>query len=252
MRFDSRTALITGSSEGIGYAIAAALVAEGAQVVLTGRREKALAEAAGALGPAAAWISGDIADPETAHRAVDHAERQFGGLDLLVCNAGILIPGVVFAQPMDEVNRVIDVNLRGTIATVAAAAPALAKQSGAAIAVISSSIGRKPGPGTGVYGATKAALQYLVPTWASELGPMGIRVNGVCAGITETPGFRAGAAAIPGLEEGVVATNVIKRIATADEVAAPVLTLLDSAGAGFVTGSIWDIDGGFGLGAQHA
>lgn len=249
MRFDGKTALITGSSEGIGYAIAAALVAEGAQVVLTGRREKELAEAAGTLG--AAWISGDIADPDTAHRAVDHAVEQFGGLDLLVCNAGILIPGVIIAQPMEEVNRIIDVNLRGTIATVAAAAPALAKQTGSSIAVISSSIGRRPGPGTGVYGATKAALQYLVPTWASELGPMGIRVNGVCAGITETPGFRAGAEAIPGLEEGVVATNIIKRIATADEVAAPVLTLLDSAGAGFVTGSIWDIDGGYGLGAHH-
>ncbi|MFD3705107.1 SDR family NAD(P)-dependent oxidoreductase [Nocardia sp. NPDC058658] len=249
MRFEGKTALITGSSEGIGYAIAAALVAEGATVVLTGRREKELAEAAGTLD--AAWISGDIADPDTAHRAVDHAVAQFGGLDLLVCNAGILIPGVIFAQPMDEVNRIIDVNLRGTIATVAAAAPVLAKQAGSSIAVISSSIGRKPGPGTGIYGATKAALQYLVPTWASELGPMGIRVNGVCAGITETPGFRAGAEAIPGLEEGVVATNVIKRIATAAEVAAPVLTLLDSAGAGFVTGSIWDIDGGYGLGAHH-
>ncbi|MFD6450279.1 SDR family NAD(P)-dependent oxidoreductase [Nocardia sp. NPDC055165] len=249
MRFEGKTALITGSSEGIGYAIAAALVAEGAKVVLTGRREKELAEAADTLG--AAWISGDIADPDTAHHAVDHAVEQFGGLDLLVCNAGILIPGAIFAQPMAEVNRIIDVNLRGTIATVAAAVPALAKQTGSSIAVISSAIGRKPGPGTGIYGATKAALQYLVPTWASELGPRGIRVNGVCAGITETPGFRAGAEAIAGLEEGVVATNVIKRIATADEVAAPVLTLLDSAGAGFVTGSIWDIDGGYGLGAHH-
>ncbi|MRH90097.1 SDR family oxidoreductase [Nocardia sp. SYP-A9097] len=251
MRFDGKTALITGSSEGIGYAIAAALVAAGARVVLTARREAALESAVARLGSAASWVSGDISDPETARRAVDHALQTGDSLDLVVCNAGILIPGVVFAQPMAEVDRIIGVNLRGTIATVAAAVPALAKQPSSAIVVISSSIGRKPGPGTGIYGATKAALHYLVPTWASELGPMGIRVNGVCAGITETPGFRAGAAAIPGLEEGVLATNLIKRIATAEEVAGPVLTLLDSGSGGFVTGSVWDIDGGYGLGGQH-
>ncbi|MFF0488287.1 SDR family NAD(P)-dependent oxidoreductase [Nocardia sp. NPDC004068] len=252
MRFEDKTALVTGSSEGIGYAIAAALVSEGARVVLTARRERPLAEAAERLGPATGWISGDISDPDTARRAVDHALHTRDGLDLVVCNAGILIPGTILTQPMAEVDRIIDVNLRGTIATVAASAPVLAKAPAPAIVVISSSIGRKPGPGTGIYGATKAALHYLVPTWATELAHMNIRVNGVCAGITETPGFRAGAAAIPGLEAGVVATNLIKRIATADEVAAPVLTLLDSGGGGFVTGSIWDIDGGYGLGGHHA
>ncbi|MGW4249886.1 SDR family NAD(P)-dependent oxidoreductase, partial [Nocardia sp. NPDC004722] len=234
MRFEGKTALITGSSEGIGFAIAAALVAEGAKVILTARREAALTAAVGRLGAGASWSSGDISAPEAARRAVDHALQIGDSLDLVVCNAGILIPGVVFAQPMEEVDRVIDVNLRGTIATVAAAAPALAKQPSSAIVVISSSIGRKPAPGTGIYGATKAALHYLVPTWASELGPMGIRVNAVCAGITETPGFRAGAEAIPGLEQAVLATNVVKRIATAEEVAGPVLTLLDSAASGFV------------------
>lgn len=252
MRFDGRTALVTGASEGIGNAIAAALVAEGARVVLVARREQALADAARRLGSSAAWISGDIADPETSERAVEHAVRMFGGLDLLVCNAGILIPGLVTRQPLAEVDQIIGVNLRGTIATVAAAAPALGKRDDSAIVVVSSSIGRRPAAGTGVYGATKAALHYLVPTWAIELAPAGVRVNGVCAGITETPGLRAGAEAMPGMEAGVVATNLVKRLATAEEIATPVLTLLHSGSAAFVTGSIWDIDGGFGRGNGHA
>jgi NAD(P)-dependent dehydrogenase (short-subunit alcohol dehydrogenase family) len=245
MRFDSKTAIVTGASEGIGYAIAEALVAEGAHVVLTARREAALADAVRRLGPAASYVAGDMADPETSERAVAHAVQTHGSVDLLVCNAGILIPGAVAHQPQDEVDRVISVNLSGTIASVRAANSALAKQDSTAVVVISSSIGREPTAGMGVYGATKAALHYLVPTWAVELAPAGIRVNGLCIGITDTPGLRAAAGAMPGLTEMVIATNLIKRIAAPSEVAGPVLTLLDDRSSGFVTGSVWDIDGGF-------
>jgi NAD(P)-dependent dehydrogenase (short-subunit alcohol dehydrogenase family) len=245
MRFAGKTAIVTGASEGIGFAIAEALVAEGAGVVLTARREPALARAAGRLGPAASTVAGDITDAGTARRAVAHAVDHHGGLDLLVCNAGILIPGPVAEQPAAEVEQVINTNLVGTISCVRAASPALAERDHAAIVVISSSIGRQPTPGMGVYGATKAALHYLVPTWAAELAPAGIRVNGLCAGITDTPGLRAGARTIPGLTDMVIATNLIKRIASAREVATPVLTLLDEHTSGYVTGSVWDIDGGF-------
>lgn len=250
--FNGKTALVTGASAGIGFAIAEALVAGGALVVLTGRRESALVDAVGRLGPQASYVAGDMAEADTSERAVDHAVQRHGGLDMLVCNAGIMIPGGVERQPMAEVDRVIDVNLRGTISCVCAAAPALEKQHNAAVVVISSSIGRHPAAGLGVYGATKAALHYLVPTWAIELAPAGVRVNGVCAGITDTPGLRAGAAAMPGMAEGVVATNLIKRIAGADEIAWPVLTLLDHTRTSFVTGSVWDVDGGYRRGSDDA
>jgi NAD(P)-dependent dehydrogenase (short-subunit alcohol dehydrogenase family) len=245
MRFHGKTAVVTGGSEGIGYAIAAGLVAEGANVVLTARREPALAEAARRLGPAASYVAGDVATVVAAERAVGHAVDSLGGLDLLVCNAATLLPGALVQQPLSEVDRVIAVNLRGTIAFMSVAAPALAARPGAAAVIISSSIGRQPAPGLGIYGATKAALHYLVPTWATELAPLGIRVNAVCAGITATPGLDAAAQVMPGLEEAVVGTNLVKRIATTKEVAAPVLTLLDSSASGYVTGSIWDIDGGY-------
>ncbi|HEY0640409.1 MAG TPA: SDR family oxidoreductase [Pseudonocardiaceae bacterium] len=245
LRFEGRTALVTGASKGIGFSIAEALAGEGAQVVLTGRQESTLAAAAALLGPRVSYVVGDMADPRTSERAVAHAVQVYGGLDLLVCNAGILIPGTVTHQPPAEVDRLISVNLRGTIACVQAAGPALAEHGDAAIVVITSSIGRRAAAGMGVYGATKAALHYLVPTWAIELSALGIRVNGLCAGITDTPGLRMGAEAIPGLKDMVIATNLIKRIATAEEIAQPVMTLLDSASSGYVTGSIWDVDGGF-------
>ncbi|WP_369250099.1 SDR family NAD(P)-dependent oxidoreductase [Streptomyces sp. R41] len=245
MAVAGKTALVTGASEGIGFSIAAALIEAGAHVVLTARRQAPLAAAAERLGPWATWVAGDTADAESAQRAVDHAVDVHGGLDLLVCNAGILIPGALAQQPLSEVDRVITVNLRGTIATMNAAVPAMAERPGASAVVVSSSIGRLPTPGMGIYGATKAALHYLVPTWSIELAPLGIRVNAVCAGITDTPGLRLGAQHIPGLEDSVIATNLIKRIATADEIARPAVTLLDSDVSGYVTGSVWDIDGGF-------
>ncbi|MGY6026921.1 SDR family NAD(P)-dependent oxidoreductase [Streptomyces spinosirectus] len=245
MAIAGKSALVTGAGQGIGWSIARALVAAGANVVITARREGPLKEAADRLGPAASWVAGDMADETTAEAAVAHAGARHGGLDLVVCNAGILIPGILTEQGMTEVDQVIGVNLRGTIALMRAAAPALAGRSGASAVVVSSSLGRRPTAGMGVYGATKAALHHLVPTWAIELAPQGIRVNAVCAGITDTPGLRAGAARVPGLEQAVIGTNLIKRLATADEIAHPVLTLLDPDVSGYVTGSVWDIDGGF-------
>jgi 3-oxoacyl-[acyl-carrier protein] reductase len=245
MAITGKVALVTGASEGIGYAVAQALVSAGAHVVLTARREGPLRAAVDRLGPSASWISGDMADQDTARRAVEHATSRHGGLDLVVANAGILIPGLLMTQPIEEVDRVLMVNLHGTIALMGAAAPALTTRPESAVVVISSSIGRSALAGMGAYGATKAALHYLVPTWAIELAPLGTRVNAVCAGMTDTPGLRAGADAIPGLREAMIGTNLIKRIASAQEVAATVLTLLDSSVSGYVTGSIWDIDGGY-------
>lgn len=244
MALEGKIAIITGASEGIGFAIAEALVNVGAQVILTARREGPLRAAAERLGASASSVTGDMAGPDTARHVVDYVLDRYDGLDLVVANAGVLLPGTLVQQPMAEVDRVLMVNLRGTIALMSAAAPAMAVRPDAAAVVISSAIGKLAAAGMGVYGATKAALHYLVPTWAIELAPQGIRVNAVCAGITDTPGLRAGAEAIPGLRDAVIGTNLIKRIATAEEIARPVLTLLDSAVSGYVTGSIWDIDGG--------
>jgi NAD(P)-dependent dehydrogenase (short-subunit alcohol dehydrogenase family) len=241
MRFEGRAALVVGASEGIGYAIAEGLAAEGAKVVLVARREDALATAADRLG--VSYVVGDAAEDATADRAIAHVVDAHGGLDLLVCNAGTLIRGSVDRQPMEQVDRMLAVNLRSTILFTRAAAPVMAGRPGAAELIVSSAVGRSSVPGLGVYGATKAALHYLVPTWATELAP--IRVNAICPGGTVTPAFHAAAAAIPGLAEITVNGNLVKRIATPEEIARPALTLLDEAVSSYVTGSIWDIDGGY-------
>lgn len=245
MRFEGKTAIVTGGSQGIGFAIAEALAAEGAHVTVVARREDILTDAVAELGPRASFIAGDVADESTAQRAVEQVKDAHGGLDLLVSNAGLLIPGPVDQQPLEEVDRAIAVNLRGPIAFMRHAVPAMAGRPGAGAVIVSSATGRVPVAGLGIYGATKAALHYLVSTWALELAPRGIRVNGVCPGGTHTPALQAAAKAIPGLEQATIATNLIKRIAAPEEIAHPVLMLLDSASTGYVTGSIWDIDGGY-------
>jgi NAD(P)-dependent dehydrogenase (short-subunit alcohol dehydrogenase family) len=245
MRFEGKTAIVTGASQGIGFAIAEGLAAEGARVVLVARRDDHLTEAVAKIGANATYVVGDVADEDTARHTVAHAVDRHGGVDLLVSNAGTLIPGLIGQQSLDEVDRMIAVNLRGPIAFTHHAAPAMAGRTGAAMVVVSSATGRLPVAGLGVYGATKAALHYLVATWARELAPTQIRVNGICPGGTYTPALHAAAKVIPGLEQATIATNLIKRIASPQEIAGPVLTLLDSTASGYVTGSIWDIDGGY-------
>jgi len=245
MRFDGKSVLITGGSEGIGFAIAAGLVKEGARVLLVARREEVLAEAARKLGPNASYLAGDVASTQTAERAVEAALSRHGGLDLLVNNAGILRPGTVADLSMEDVDAMLAVNLRSAVTFTHAAVKPMSQRKGAAILMISSAVGRIPLPGMSVYGATKAAMQHLTVTWAVELAEQGIRVNCLCPGATETPAFREAAKLIPHLEPWTLANSLIKRVAPAEEVARHALTLLDEKDGGFVTGAIWDVDGGY-------
>jgi 3-oxoacyl-[acyl-carrier protein] reductase len=244
MRFAGKSALITGGSEGIGYAIAAALIEEGARVVLVARREDKLAEAVRKLGPNASYVVGDVARQETAGRAVEAAVSRHGGLDLLVNNAGIALPGAVGDLSLEDVDTMLSLNVRGTVAFTNAAVKALSGRKGAAILLISSSAGRHPLPYLSLYGATKAALRHLAQTWAIELAGRGIRVNCLSPGGTLTPAFHTAAQALPGLEQATLKNNLIKRVATPDEIARHALTLLDEKASGYVTGAIWDVDGG--------
>lgn len=243
MRFDGKNAIVTGGSEGIGLAVAAGLAAGGARVTIVARREDVLKEAVAKLGDDASYVVGDVADEETAKRAVASVVDAHGQLDLLVSNVGVLIPGGVDAQPMEQVDLMLATNLRGPISFVKHAVPAM--PAGGAITVVSSATGKLPMAGQGIYGATKAALNYLVPTWALELAPKEIRINGVCPGGTYTPQLRAALSMLPELEQITIQTNLIKRIAEPAEIAHPVLTLLDNEVSGYVTGSIWDVDGGY-------
>lgn len=247
MRFAGKSAVITGGSEGIGYAIAAGLVEEGARVVLVARREDKLEEAVRKLGPHASSVVGDVASRETAERAVEAAVSRHGGVDLLVNNAGILRPGAIGALSMEDVDAMLGVNLRATVVFTNEAVKAMSGRKGAAILNISSSAGRRPLPNISIYGATKAAMQHLTQTWAIELAGRGIRVNCLCPGAIDTPAFRAVAQVVPGFEQRTLEMSLIKRILPPEELARHALTLLDERDGGYVTGAIWDVDGGFPL-----
>lgn len=248
MRFEGKSALVTGASEGIGLAIAAGLVKEGARVVLVARREDKLARAVQQLGPASSSVVGDVADASCAERAVAETVARHGGLDLLVNNAGVLLPGTVGEQSLEDVDRMLAVNLRATILFTRAAVAPMTGRPGAAVLLISSCAARMPTPGTTTYGATKAAQLYLAKAWAIELAPAGIRVNALCPGATDTPAMHTAERAIPGLIDANIATNLIKRMAPSAEIAEIALTLLDERRSGFVTGATWDVDGGYRLG----
>jgi NAD(P)-dependent dehydrogenase (short-subunit alcohol dehydrogenase family) len=245
MTFQGKSAIVTGASEGIGFAIARGLVEGGARVVLVARRELLLEEAVEELGPSASFVEGDVADEFTADRAVVAAIERHGGLDLLVNNAGVLVPGGVEQQALEDVDRMIAVNLRAPIAFTRTAVPWMTNRRGAAILNIGSATGRVPSPGLGIYGASKAALQYLTETWARELAPTGIRVNCLSPGGTETPALVAVMRTLPGLREQSIATNLVKRLATPEEIAAAALFLLDDERGGYATGAIWNLDGGY-------
>jgi NAD(P)-dependent dehydrogenase (short-subunit alcohol dehydrogenase family) len=216
--------------------------------VLVARREDRLIEAVRQIGPAAFPVVGDAGDAACAERAVATAVSRHGGLDLLVNNAGVLLPGFAGQQSTEDVDRMLATNLRSTILFTQAAVGPMTGRPGASMLMISSCSARTPVPGMTVYGATKAAQVYLAKAWAIELAPAGIRVNALCPGATDTPAMRAAAQVIPGLVDTNISTNLIKRMATSEEIAEIALTLLDDRKSSFVTGSVWDVDGGYRLG----
>jgi NAD(P)-dependent dehydrogenase (short-subunit alcohol dehydrogenase family) len=249
-RLESRVAIVTGAAGGIGRATAARFVAEGARVVMTDRDGDALAVAANELGEGVAWVAGDVVDPATAARAVDTALARFGGLHVLFANAGTegRVAPLVEQQAADF-ERVLQINVLGVFHFLKHAAPAIARSGGGSIVITSSVAGIIGSAGLGPYVTSKHAVIGLMRTAASELAPLGIRVNTVNPGPIENRMMRSieGQAA-PGHGDAVKAgfTKQIPmgRYGTNDEIAA-LAVFLASDESSYCTGSIFLADGGF-------
>ena len=238
-RFDGKLALVTAASRGIGYAIAERLVAEGARVVITARKEDALRDAAEQLGPQAHWVAGRADDPE--HRAAVFGRiGELGPLDLLVNNVGINpVYGPVLDIDTAAARKILEVNVIGALDWTRGAVASGLRERRGAIVNIASIAGVGPSPGIAFYGVSKAALINLTAQLAVELAP-DIRVNAVAPAIIKTDFAKA---LYEGRESEVAAQFPLARLGVPADVAGPVAFLL-SDDAAWITGRTIVIDGG--------
>jgi NAD(P)-dependent dehydrogenase (short-subunit alcohol dehydrogenase family) len=247
-KLDDKVAIVTGGSSGIGRATALSLAAQGAKVVITGRRSAPLKQTAAAH-PNVVGLVADAAEPEDAARTIAKAIDAWGRLDILVNNAAagaLLSLGEVTAE---QINNIFAVNVVGPSLLAAAALPYLTAAKGT-IVNVSSTFGHKPGAGLSHYAASKAALEHLTRCWALELAPQGVRVNAVAAGPTESGaltgmmGLSPEHAAV--IEEAEREQIPLKRRGSPDDVARWIVHLADPVSE-WVTGQVIAVDGGLGL-----
>jgi len=249
MRLEGKVAIISGGGTGIGAATARRFAAEGANVVVTGRRPEPLQAVAAATGGLA--IPGDATDPAHAPEAVTAARERFGGLDIVVANAGVGFGGTAGDVDDERWNRTVDVNLTGPLGLVRAAIPALLERGGGSIVLVSSVSALVASTDSAAYIASKAALIGLGRSLAVDYGPSGIRANTLCPGWVVTPMADEGAdelAAARGVtrEEAYrLGTELVplRRPASAEEMASCIL-FLASDESSYVTGSTLVADGG--------
>lgn len=251
-RLDGKTALVTGSSRGIGKAIAARLAADGATVVICGRdaaaADKVLAEIA-AQGGDGFGVVLDVSDEKSVEAAFATLGARVGKLDILVNNAGIAPRingqnGTVEDTPLSVWQDTLNTNLIGTFLCSRAAIPLMKAAGGGRIVNMTSQAGRMyTGFGSGHYSASKAGIIGLTRVLAGELGPFGITANCVSPSRTASDLLYSFSNAAE-IEARYVSRTPVGRIAQPEEVAAAV-AYLASPEAAYVTGTIIDVTGGF-------
>lgn len=243
-QMDSRTAVVTGGTSGIGRAVVSRLVDEGAHVFVTGRRQAELDSVTSELGAGVTGIAGDVSNLDDLDRLYAAVAERGEGLDVVVANAG----GGAFSTLADlepeDFDHTFGINVRGTVFTVRKALPLL--NTNASVVVTGSTSAARATASFGVYSASKAAIRQFSRVWAVELADRGIRVNTVTPGPTETPGL-AGLASDPAearaLLDGMARTVPLGRLGRPSEIADAVL-FLSSPQASFITGSELFVDGG--------
>lgn len=229
MELTNRIAIVTGASRGIGAAVAEALALEGCHLALAARSEEAINALAERLrqeyGVRTLALTVDMADEAGVRLMVQKAEDHFGGVDILINNAGMGIYGAVDEMKMADLRHVFDVNFFGAIAAMQAVAPGMRQRGGGLIVNVSSIVGKFPSPLGGGYTATKYALEGVSGASRAELACDKIKVIVVRPGLTETEFSQHSRVSVPGAESmqgerhapmrGVPAQKVAERIVRA-------------------------------------
>jgi len=235
-----RTALVTGSTRGIGKAIAESLTAAGARVAVVGRDEGRAREIAAALSPEARGFACDISDPASISALIEAVERELGAIDILVNNAGINRDNILFRIKDEDWDAVLDANLRGAFLSIRAASRGMMKRRWGRIINIASVVGVVGNKGQANYAASKAGLIGLTKTVAKELASRNILANVVAPGFIETD---MTAAMTDDAKKTLFAQIPLERLGQPADVA-NLVTFLASDLAGYITGQVFIVDGG--------
>ena len=243
-----RTALVTGSSRGIGFAIAEELAGRGAKVVMSSRKQPELdraVEQINARNPdAAIGVPAHAGNPADIERLVTTTMERFGAIDILVANAATNpVMGSIVDIDVSAWDKVFEVNVRGALLLIQAVVKRWMYEHGGAIVTIASTAGLHPAAGLGAYGVSKAALIQLTKQLAMELGDRHIRVNAVAPGTVETR-FAEALWKDEGVGQHLRQLISLGRFGQPNEVARAVAFLASDA-ASYINGAVLTIDGGF-------
>ena len=241
-RFTGKTVIVTGSSTGIGEGIARRFHDEGANVVINARNAEKCEETAATMDEARVLVvAGDVSDPDFAKDIVAKTVERFGGLDHLVNNAGVADQGMLHDMSDAQIDRVIDINVKGVIYMSRAAIPELIK-TGGSIINISSVSGIGGDSMLPLYNASKGAVTNLTRGLALQLGPQGVRVNTINPSVTRSD-MVEGIINNDGAMQMMMNRMAIKRVGEPEDIAAAA-AFLASEDAAFITGVNLPVDGG--------
>jgi 3-oxoacyl-[acyl-carrier protein] reductase len=235
-----RIALVTGSTRGIGRAIAETLSGAGARVAVVGRELARAEEAAAAIGGGAQGFAADVGDPASITALVAAVESAFGQVDILVNNAGLTRDNILFRIKDEDWDAVLDANLRGAFLTIRAVSRGMMKRRWGRIINIASIVGITGNKGQANYAASKAGLIGLTKTVAKELGSRNILVNAIAPGFIDTDMTKA---MTPEARTALAGQIPLERLGTPQDIAGAV-AFLASGHAAYITGQVLVVDGG--------